>query len=150
MGRSSPRTSSYAGSGQASSSGKTISSFISALCARPLERTATLFGPRTAGATASSPRSTRPPSPRNALPCSGRQAHRTGGMPLRPPDLSVIALRLTLLEDRLAEALKLLGTHLNNSRLRRRRYSLRSSSRTTRRRRQRGTALREKSFDLAC
>ena len=67
-----------------------------------------------------------------------------------PPDLSVIALRLTLLEDRLAEALKLLGTHLNNSRLQRRRYSLRSSSRTTRRRRQRGTALREKSFDLAC
>ena len=84
-----------------------------------------------------------------------------------PTDLSVIASRLTLLEVRLAEALNLLGTHPGNSRLRRRRYGVGHSSRRTRRRRpaptltlprtrrrdgrgQSGTALRKKSFDLAC
>jgi DNA-binding winged helix-turn-helix (wHTH) protein len=84
-----------------------------------------------------------------------------------PTDLSVIASRLTLLGVRLAEALNMLGTHPGNSRLRRRRYGVGHSSRRTRGRRpgptltlprspgregrgQRGIALRETAFDLAC
>jgi hypothetical protein len=99
-------------------------------------------------------------TPRVATPQNERKA-------ASPTDLSAIASRLTLLEVRFAEAPHLLGTHSGNCRLGRRRYGVGHSSRRARGRRpaptltlsrsrgregrwQRGTALREKSFDLAC
>jgi DNA-binding winged helix-turn-helix (wHTH) protein len=72
-----------------------------------------------------------------------------------PTELSVIASRLTDLEDRLAEVLNLRQTHPNRSRSRRRRCSLRSYRRRTWRcgpigSRSRDLALHEKLLDLAC
>jgi DNA-binding winged helix-turn-helix (wHTH) protein len=89
------------------------------------------------------------------VPVPGATKSQNGWNTAPPPDLSVIASRLTRLEVRLAEALNLLGTHPGNSRLRRRRYGVGHSSRRTRGRRpigsaSPGTALRVQSFDLAC
>ena len=85
---------------------------------------------------------------RAAKPPNGRNA-------VFPADLSVIASRLTRLEVRLAEALRLVGTDSSDSRSRRRRHCVAHSSRRTRGRRPIGspspeTTRREKSFDLAC
>jgi DNA-binding winged helix-turn-helix (wHTH) protein len=87
------------------------------------------------------------------LSAPGAPTPQNGRKAALPADLSLIASRLTRLEVRLAEALTLLGTHLNNSRLRRPRSYVGHPSRRTRRRRpigSRGTALHEKSLDLTC
>ena len=62
-------------------------------------------------------------------------APQNGAKVASPMDLSVIASRLTHLEARLSEALNLLGTHRNHSRLQRRRHRAGHSSRSPGRRR---------------
>lgn len=89
------------------------------------------------------------------LAASRVRAPQPGWKAALSTDLSVIALELVRLEDRLAEALNVLQTHRNSSRLRPARYAPRSSNRRMRRRRPIGSASRvidlpEKLLDLAC
>jgi DNA-binding winged helix-turn-helix (wHTH) protein len=89
------------------------------------------------------------------VPVLGVTRSHNGWNAASPPDLSVIASKLTCLEVRLAEALNLLTTYRRSSRLQRCRYTRGHSSRRRSRRRligsvSGGAALREKSLDLTC
>jgi len=76
------------------------------------------------------------------LSAPGTTTPQNGWRATSPMDLSVFASELARLEDRLAEALSLLGTHRNSSRLRRRWHYVGHSSRRMRRRRPIGAVSR--------